>query len=518
MGIHYYDLQIASLIQERHTIPLEECSTRLHKSISSIKRSIGCVNEYLPREHQILITNNQAIFQMSYREYLLFIHSLSLEDYYPSQSERLDTMVIYSFLNTTLNMTHLYKTLYISLSTKKKDSRVLSDWLQTYELFTEVVPKAGIKITGNELQYRILVSDIISKNVELDRDFRLTMRQANNPLQRMITEYILVKAESALEEARQLIQRLIDQHHLRISYGSVKFLYLYLGCAIFRRQSGWVIQKSESLSIPVKDYQLLPDFHENRLLNHIISALDFATLVLPPENEGLLTLTKELITVVQEHIITWICDDHCIYEEIYTYLHKCVIRNTFHFSFYDNKLEETRDIYNNLYKIVKSAVQPYEECYSITMSQFQISTLTLIFRKYINKNKLTGRNQKRLVIVTNSSMEKIGFFMEKLKLRVDVRLIDVININELYQLEHLDYDFLIVFSNRIAMLLEEAGYSCIKLHFYMTDNDFLLLEEKGFSTSKRKIKAAPFVQSIAGMDSDTLTTWLVEEYSDFFME
>ena len=48
--------------------------------------------------------------------------------------------------------------------------------------------------------------------------------------------------------------------------------------------------------------------------------------------------------------------------------------------------------------------------------------------------------------------------MERMKFRVDVELLDVININELYLLEKLDYDFLIVFSNRISTMLDSLGY------------------------------------------------------------
>ena len=140
MSIHSYDLQTCAFIQEKQTLALEKCSRLCGKSTASIKRSISAINEYLTPEHQILISNNQAVFQMTYLEYLTFIQSLTLEDYVPSQTERLDIMTIYAFFNLTLNMSHLYETLHFSPSTKKKDSRALSEWLQSQGLDTEVVP------------------------------------------------------------------------------------------------------------------------------------------------------------------------------------------------------------------------------------------------------------------------------------------------------------------------------------------------------------------------------------------
>lgn len=131
MSIHSYDLQTCAFIQEKQTLSLEKCSRLSGKSIASVKRSIAAVNEYLAPAQQILISNNQAIFQMTYPEYLAFIQSLTPEDYVPSQNERLDIMVIYAFFNPALNMSHLYETLHFSPSTKKKDSRALSEWLKT---------------------------------------------------------------------------------------------------------------------------------------------------------------------------------------------------------------------------------------------------------------------------------------------------------------------------------------------------------------------------------------------------
>ncbi|MCD8223047.1 MAG: PRD domain-containing protein [Clostridiales bacterium] len=518
MGIHYYDLQTASLIQERHSMSLSECAHRLNKSISSIKNSIAAVNAYLAPEQQILINDNHAVFQMTYKEYLAFIHSLTLDDYYPSQSERLDIITIYAFFNEILNMTHLYDTLRISLSTKKKDSRALSERLAGINLSTETMPRAGIRIVGDEVLYRICVSNILCQYIEVDRDFHLTFRQADNPWQLLIARYYLVKADTQIERTRLALIHLIEANRYRIAYPSIKFLYIYLSCAYFRLDNGYPLTSVKILPVSTHDHRMFQESAENEFANQLISALDFTSHVLPPLNETLSSLSEQMIREVQQQIITGILDDHCIYEEVYSYLHKCLIRNQYHFSFYDNKLEDTRQYYNNLYDVLKAAVKPIEQFYDFSLSHFQLASLTLIFRKFINKNKLAGRNQKRLIIVTNSSVEKTGFFMEKLKLRVDVRLEEVIHINELYLLEQMEYDHLIVFSNRIATLLHDLGYSCIKLHFYPTEDDFQFLFRQGFSTSRRKLKAPAFAAEISGLDPAGLSRYLVEHYSDFFIE
>lgn len=90
MSIHSSDLKTASFLQERHSVPLDLCAQKLKRSVSSVKRSI-------------------------------------------------------TFLNFSLNMTHLYQTLYLSPGTKKKDSQAFSKWLNQYELYTEVLPRRGVR-------------------------------------------------------------------------------------------------------------------------------------------------------------------------------------------------------------------------------------------------------------------------------------------------------------------------------------------------------------------------------------
>lgn len=518
MSIHFYDLQTCAFIQEKQTLALEKCSRLCGKSTASIKRSISAINEYLAPEHQILISNNQAVFQMTYLEYLAFIQSLTLEDYVPSQTERLDIMTIYAFFNLTLNMSHLYETLHFSLSTKKKDSRALSEWLQSQGLDTEVVPKTGIRIAGDELNFRICVVTILSRYLEVDQDFRLTKRLANNPLQSMIAEYFLITGDAEIQAVWQQLREFIAACQFRISYASVKFLYIYMVCATFRQNAGYSLKVSREIPVPVRDFHLMDQAAENMFVNHLISSLDFSTRVMPPVSEQLFAITQKLICKLQNNIITWIRDDHFIYEEVYAYLHKSLIRNTYHFSFYDNKLEETKEQYHRLYDVIRASITEYEGTYQTRLNHFQIASLTLIFRKFINRNKLAGRNRKKLVIVTNSSIEKIDFFMERMKFRVDAELLDVININELYLLPKYDYDFLIVFSNRIATMLDALGYSCVKLHFYLTEPDFDLLNQLGFSTSRRKLKIHPFLSELQGMDEKAAADYLLEHYSDYFLE
>jgi len=99
---------------------LADCEAQFGKSASSVKRSIAEINTFLPEDRRIRIDDNQAVWKLSYTEYIRFIQSLTMDDYYSTQGERVTMMFTYSFFNLYLNMAGLYESLHISMTTKKE--------------------------------------------------------------------------------------------------------------------------------------------------------------------------------------------------------------------------------------------------------------------------------------------------------------------------------------------------------------------------------------------------------------
>lgn len=519
MGIHDYDLKLMAYLQEQRCVELERCCAYQNKSLSSVKRSFAAVNEYLTPDRQIRLEDNHAVFQMSYAEYLDFLQALTLQDYQPSQEERVFTMAVYLFFNGVLNKTHLYETLRFSLSTKKNDSHALDAWMHRYGQRVVVVPKAGVQAQGEELTFRLCICDLLCRFLEVDERYTLVLRKANNPLQNMLGEYFLAKACEEIPQAGAAARQLQQTRHCRIAYRSLKFFLVYLSCGQLRARTGHPLQRCPALPLAVNNLALVNQPDENAFLNALAAALDVTPPGTPPADPTLLRITRTLVENVQQKILTRILDDHCIYEEVYAYLHKSTIRNLFHVSFYDNMLDETQEHYHFLYQVLREALQKYQQAYGVEVSAYQLSVLTLIFRKYVIKNKVAGRNRKRLVVVSNAPSEKIAFFIEKLRVRLDVALAGVVNINELYRIRELQpCDEVVVFSNRIATLLKESGYTCVKLHFYLTESDYVLLEERGFSTSHRKLKAETFLQELKTVPPDEQKNYLLQRYPEFFLE
>lgn len=518
MSINKSELELLKRIQEKKFFQLADSEEVFGKSEISIKRNMANLNTYLLPDKQLKIVNNRIEADITYRDYIEFVQKLTLKDYVISQEERINLMIVYSFFSEILNMTNLYENLGLSLTTKKKDSRELNIVLEENRLKSEIVAKKGIKIIGNERNYRILIASILSGVFDLDFDDTLINRKANNPLERMTFNYFIVKGAKEISRAKNILNKFLQENNLKMSYTSKKFIYIYLALSLYRINRGNSMKdKTERRMVQVTMCNLLNNEYEDDFLSYLISSMDFNTPLAPLISNQLKQMTEEFIEKVQSRITTKFYNYDQLFEEIYYYLHKSIIRNSFKYSFYDNNIENTKNIYTSLYNVVKESVNIIEDKYKMAFIHQQIAALTLIFRKNVMKNKLLGRNRKRIVIVSNSAIEKIDFFIEILKINTDIEVIAKININELYTLKELKYDMIICFSNRIKTLLEFNGYENIKLNFYLTHEDIDKLLALGVSAGGRKVKVETLLDEIEGKSREEIKKLLLTKYEPYFL-
>jgi len=518
ISINKFELKLTSFLQEKNQLNLIEGECIFSKTASSLKRNIININKYLPQGKCFVIEGNNILNTLTYKDYIHFVQSISINDYISSQSERISLMAVYSFLNLFLNMTKLYQELGMSLTTKKKDSKKLTDFITNKQLAIELLPKKGVRIIGEETAYIILISSIIAPLSEVDSSDSLISRKANNPLEKMIYDYFQTKAYEEINDAKKSLTTFINDNKLRMSYSSKKFLYIYLTLSKFRKNRGFLLEKENCINFNIHNYKVLDHSTNETFLNVLISSLDFTSKISIPLDNSLKEITDALICEIQKNIITRFYSHDSLFEEIYCYLYKSIIRNRYNYNFYDNKLDDTHKEFSNLFSIVNKAISLVEKNVKIILTRSQISTLTLIFRKFIMENKIIARNSKNVIIVTNSAVEKTSFFIETLRHNLDITVVGNININELHEIKNLDYDFIITFSNRIATLLEDKNYICIKLNFYLHQNDIQMLLNLGFSSnSRRKILSNVFLEEISNKSIEEIRALLLEKYSSHFL-
>lgn len=289
--------------------------------------------------------------------------------------------------------------------------------------------------------------------------------------------------------------------------------------SLIRIRNGYYIEKHTDDMPKVASHHLLPVKEDSDYLDQLIASLNYKVPLEFPENNYLQNKTEQLISDIEDkqeiHYYTY----EEFHKEIYAYLYKCLIKNKLAYYFYDDKLDDTKYELPELYECIASKNKQWEAEEGFGLTDHQISVICLIVERFAIRNRISGMNKQKIIIITNSSVEKVNFFLEVLSQHVNYEMVQYLTINELYKLEELTFDKILTFSNRITVLLAELGWESIKLNFYLSSNEIKKLLDNGFASSRnRKVIAQKIVAALdARSDTDDKIEYLKEKYPDIMI-
>lgn len=512
--LNSFDLYLANRIQEKGHMDIATLADRFQRSTATVRRSISSLNELLPVTQQFSLVDSVVTSQASYQDLLAMIQSLSIADFSTSFEERCDYLISEAALKQVFNMSEQYDQLLISQSTKKKDRPLLTDLLAEKGLSIQTIRGKGVSITGNPAAFRILATRVLLTVTRIDATGRITERQANDPIQRQIYQKFAPLFEAY---SPKKLEDFLISNDIQLNYTSKKFLLLYTFLSEYRISLGQLVTTGQNCPVPYKTFAYFQLPEEDQLFSCLLAGLDNNLPTLYQESPATSALTEELIDFVEGRILTTFYTRQVLLQEVGQYLHKCLIRKYLDFDFYDNKLDDVKKEFSFLYQLVSYFFE-VEKNAAPRLTEYQLATITLIFRNHILQNKIAGRNTKQVIVVTNSAKEKSNFFSEQLLYHFDVAVVKELNIHEIHQLKQLQFDHLITFSNRISMVLRDQGYENIKMNYYIHDDDIQLLTKRQFSlNSHRKLLAKDFVQQIQQLPHDQLPAYLAQNFPNFFV-
>ena len=492
--ITQFDLKLANYIQDKEAIDFEACSHLFEKSESTIKRSVYRLNEYLPAELHFRIADHMILSEMTYSDYVRLCQELELSYYSPTVEERLDLAICVGFLQDIVNMTALYESLYLSLSTKKKDRKKLGYFLEENDVAIVNRHSLGTSFHGNERFLRMFVARELMGVIELGKADNFVERLANTPIQRLLYKAFKVHLGPYHCEAIERLEQFLGPERSAIDYASKKFIYIHAAISLMRIEKGYLVE-DELTDIPeVPAHHILPSEKDSLYFDYLIASLNYKEPFAFPENTELKNYVSEFIDCLEGDLDVYFHTYRKMHEEIYAYIYKAQIKNRLEYYFDDDKLDDTKHIHSELYDVIEDKI---DEVFPFEFSEAQVSMICLIVKRFIIKNRLIKQERKKIVVITNSSVEKVSYFLEELAQHVNFEMVSYLTINELYALEDLDFNTIITFSNRIAMLLAEMGRESIKLNFYLTDDDLDKLDDHGFvKASSVRVLAAEIVNDL----------------------
>ncbi|MCL2896479.1 BglG family transcription antiterminator [Brenneria tiliae] len=512
-----FDLAFLKYVQEHSPLAIDEVITKFGKTLSTLKRTMKEINEGLPPAYHLHIDNQFIISAMSYREYIDFLDHIPFNRYITTAEERIKALSVALCLQDVVNKGDYYRKFHVSPTTLKNDNQALLGFLQANNLIVAGIPKLGSRLEGDEILLRIAICLIILKTVEIGEHHRLVPHQANEPINKFIAAQFLTQCAPEVERAATLYQQRL-QPLVPLGYNSKKYFLVYMSIALHRNRRGHEIPSGSQLDfIQSLDFSLLEQRHENQFLNLLISSLTYTRRPFNVYDPVLIRHVRQLCAALSPLLRARIHNSHAFFSELYQFIYSAIVQNKFNLYFDDKKLHDVQSRYAALYSGVRQATAPIEQHYHTTFSPIHQATLVLILKKYELQNRVYSEPKKRVIIVTNSSESKVGYFKEVLKSHFHIEIIDCVNINELRRLDQLPCDLLITFTNKISNYLKYYRLDYIKVNFYLTRDDIALLSKQGLSRAKKKIPLDEFLRETAEMDQRQRRRWLEQRYPDFFI-
>ncbi|MCW2475980.1 hypothetical protein J5067_15365 [Candidatus Symbiopectobacterium sp. NZEC151] len=512
-----FDLSLLKYIQEHSPVFIEDVMSKFGKTTSTLKRSLKGINEFLEPEYHLHIDGQSIVTAITYRQYIDFLTRIPFNRYITTAEERIKNLSVALCLHDVVNKSEYYRKFNVSSTTLKNDNPALYTFLQANHLSMTAIPRQGSRLDGDEIMLRITICLTILKTVEIGDDNVLVPHKANEPINKSIATQFLTACKEEIALAADLYQRQLSQC-VTLGYNSKKYFLVYMSIALHRMRRGHVIADSDNLDfIQSFNFTLLNRAHEDRFLDLLISSLTYTWRPFAIYDAALIAQVRQLCKSLKPLLRANIYNAFPFFAEVYPFIYSAIIQNKFNLYFDDKKLHEVQTRYASLYQGVVQATGPIADHYRIRFSPVHLSTLVLILKKYELQNRIHSEDKKRVIIVTNSSESKVGYFKEVLKSHFHIDIIGCVNINELHTLKQLPFDLLITFTNKISSYLKYYQLPYIKVNFYLDRDDISLLSECGLSRAKKKIPTEDFIQDIDGLDRAQIRALLEQKYPDFFI-
>lgn len=512
-----FDLSFLKYIQEHSPVLIEDVTYRFGKTTSTLKRAMKEINEFLEPYYHLHMDGQSIITAVTYREYIGFLEHIPLNRYITTAEERIKDLSVALCLQDVVNKSEYYRKFNVSPTTLKNDNLALSAFLQANHLAVTTIHKQGSRLDGDEILLRIAICLTILKTVEIGEGHLLVPHKANEPINKSIATQFLRECAPEVRAAAALYEQRLSGT-VSLGYNSKKYFLVYMSIALHRMRRGHAITHSDNLNfIQSLDFALLDNEHENRFLDLLISSLTYTWRPFDVYDPTLIKLVRHLCEYIFPRLRAEIHNASPFFADVYQFIYSTIVQSKFNLYFDDKKLHEVQTRHALLYQAVSQATAPIAQYYQTTFSTVHLSTLVLILKKYELQNRVHSEYKKRIIIVTNSSESKVGYFKEVLKSHFHIDIVGCVNINELHTLGQTPFDLLITFTNKISSYLKYYQLDYIKVNFYLSRDDISLLGKHGLSRAKKKIPTEAFIQEIEGLDRQQLRALLERKYPDFFI-
>lgn len=381
---------------------------------------------------------------------------------YLSISER-KIIIICELLNADESIKSYYfsSILKVSLGTITRDLDEVEDWLKQNGLKLNRFRGNGLFIKGPETSYRSSITNILISNIDDKNNYYYSMDFMSQDLFKdSLNEFTKTKLAEIIDQDIVIgMKKVVDDFdknlkELLVDEAYFKFI-IFLSLIIQRKDKEVVIDEGKILRIEsIKQYdyitKLVKEIEKN--YNILISKSDIYTITVnfvtsrirttisekngnPMNDFDLLKITFEIILNIQKDLNIRLDYDNDLFNRLMTHIKLLISRAYMDIKVNNKFLDEVKEDYKELFKIVKKNVAFLSEIIDKEISDEEVAYITIHIAGTLaaadNKSKLI-----RAVVVCMSGIGTSKILVEKLKQQNNnIEVISIMSISEVNEVE-----------------------------------------------------------------------------------
>jgi len=420
------------IINEQRPVKINELSKKFKLSSRTIRYDLDKIDDFL-------LVNDLSLLERDSKSGVLYnvnedhieklrmlISNKEFNEYIVNPDERINYILISMFgSNCFVVIDKLAEDIEVSRSTIINDLKKVREWLKKHKLRLEAIPSKGIKVVGNEKDYRSAVLyllleslnfnistdavrkvDIVSKN-KLDESFNKIFENLD----------IDVVKETVGTAEKQLNRYLSDE-----SYSA---LVLHIALAIKRIQLGKDIHMSSNELKTLKTSNefsvassMVKILQEKFKITFPIDEIGYITLHLLSGKENNIkveihkdrnwlqvqTVSRKIIENAGNKMGVDLVNDDVLYEGLLKHLGPTIYRLKNNLPLYNPMLKEIKENYSFIFNSVESSIEPLETLLSMKIPDEELGYITIHFGAAYERKKYTHKNVYKVILVCSTGV------------------------------------------------------------------------------------------------------------------
>lgn len=415
------------LLENTEPMTTKELADQRNVSVRTIKYDLDSIRAWLKeRNHDLTSKRSQGVWlvlsdseRIKLKSELMGVDRLEL---FADQTLRLDRLSIHLMLtNQAITSLELADRLMVSKDTILNDLEVLEARLESLGLILARVPRKGFLITGPEHQVRLLIEEVLQKDLT-DYDIYKIMdlllqseKQEGYELYSAKETAFQKVFNQVLGDMRQLLKQ-IDTSEL--NYAELLNMLIRVAIATVRLQNEYTIGR----------YQLLNDPKEQQELSYLLMQQVFDQYQLPlfedeyryiysdtfenDPQQDVMTLTENLILKVSKKINYSFFNDPQLLTNLYAHLSMGLSRKQKFVNEYNPFKEDIKAKYPELFEAIETVVRREIQGKSLLINDSFIAYIALHF--LVSYEKAADLRSVRAVYVCSTGLGVTSLIKQKI--------------------------------------------------------------------------------------------------------